>query len=335
GALYAGTAGSKIYRSEDGLRWREAARLGKNPEAVWSHWVRALIEFKGAFFAATEANGVYRSPDGKRWDPIPSFGKSGARGAAVHQGALYLGATGSGRIWKTADGKKWDEVLDLGEGYIASMAVLNGRLYAGISTGATPADVFRSSDGTVWEEVGDISPRTVEAMAEFNKALYAGTLTAPEARIWRTSGRRRSEIAVAEEETLAAGEKEGDFKETQTGYHLYETLKERRAGAARRLEHEWIIPIREEGRATLILRAHQSVDEKKNHFHLSWASGEAKEAPLASRFRSEEQNDYQLIDLGRVSPGPLRITVRSESPPDRPPAALFVDHLFVLMEEED
>jgi hypothetical protein len=188
GSLYAGTARAWLYRSQDGQHWDKVADLKQVGTASYVHWVRFLLEFHGQLYVGIEKGSLYRSADGVTWQPAAKevTAKTGLRGAAVFQGALYLGTTGGGGIWRTTDGLTWEPVFKapphVQRGYVASMAVAGESLFAGID-----GYVFRTMDGHRWEEVGHLSPGTIEAMASFDHALYVGTLIPPQAMLYRAA----------------------------------------------------------------------------------------------------------------------------------------------------
>jgi len=187
GYLYAGTARSRIYRSQDGKQWEAAGILGTGSVAGFQNWVRFLTEFHGELYAGIEAGKLYRSHDGITWtEAAQNVTKSGGlRGVAVFQNAIYVGNTRTGQIWKSEDGSLWNNVFDgtsrrPGK-YVASMAVYRDALYASIN-----GFIFRTTDGVNWEEAGNLSAGTIEAMTAYRGALYAGTTMPPAAWIYRT-----------------------------------------------------------------------------------------------------------------------------------------------------
>jgi hypothetical protein len=185
GRLYAGTGRTSIYRSRDGKEWQKAAELKPMGQSIFSNWIRFLIEFKGGLYAGLEKGPLFRSSNGTDWVPVGRdvTADVGVRGAAVFNGALYVGTAGGGRIWKTNDGINWERVFQspshIHRGYVSSMAVADEALYAGID-----GYVFVSPDGATWREVGHLSPFTIESIALFNGKLFAGTLLPPSAQIY-------------------------------------------------------------------------------------------------------------------------------------------------------
>ena len=183
--LYAGTGRSWIYRSSDGNKWKKVAALKGNVHAVFSHWTRFLIPFKGFLYAGIEQGSLYRSADGVTWTQanLKLADTDGLRGAAIFKGALYVGTTSSGAIWKTVNGQVWDRVFEspyASNLYVSAMAVAGKYLFASVG-----GYVFRTSDGLAWEAVGHLGPYTLEAMAALRGNINVGASTPPTAIVYQ------------------------------------------------------------------------------------------------------------------------------------------------------
>lgn len=177
--LYVGTGRGWIYRSTNGKQWKKVAALKGDVPAMFSHWSRFLIPYKGYLYAGFEEGPLYRSADGLIWTRanLNIGDNNGLRGATLFKGVLYVGTTGDGTIWRTENGHAWSRAFKSPNdtpGYVAAMAVAGDYLFASIG-----GYIFRTADGLGWEEVGHISSTSIESMAGWRGNIYAGISTAP------------------------------------------------------------------------------------------------------------------------------------------------------------
>lgn len=337
GWLYAGTGGARIYRSVDGIQWNEAGILKKVKEPNWPYWVRFLKEFRGKLYAGLEGGGIYLTEDGTTWSEVKlpvtekMKEKAGVRGVAIFKEHLYVGTTGTGEIWRSNDGFHWEEVLsrESGRGYSGAMIVFNDALYVSMN-----GEVLRSSDGLHWEPVGEISPKTVEAMEVFKGYLYAGTDRPPGAQIYRTTGLTPSLIRVPDQDIPVIGKFTGNYKDIQTGYHLYEVLEESLVDGASLLEHRWTISHPGGVYLLLAVRGYHSPNPNGDDFVFSYSTDDKNYTDMFTITRTEEGRSYQFYSLPSLPKGKIYIRVRNTERTKGHTALnkLYLDHLYLLVE---
>jgi choice-of-anchor A domain-containing protein/uncharacterized repeat protein (TIGR01451 family)/TQXA domain-containing protein len=163
GAIYAGTWGGNVYRSDDGgSNW---TNIKANLQAgyIW-----ALILNDGVLFAATE-QGVFKY-DGASWN------EAGLNGIDVHDlaannGQLIAGTWGYGVYVSNDNGLTWNE-MNTGLGYnlvIQSVTVHNNKLYAASYGGG----VFKY-ENNAWTKL-NVGYDFVWSLSSNSNALFAGT----------------------------------------------------------------------------------------------------------------------------------------------------------------
>lgn len=215
GYLYAGstnlTAGARVYRSADGLKWDSVSQPGFGvPHDTAPRAIVDLAVFGGRIYASTGrgdgAAHLWRSSNGATWTPmtVTGFGDPDTKDVtvlAVFDGMLYAGAanknTGA-QIWRSpsGDNNTWTQVAPTNPGSgpaaVTAFATFGGALYATVESNG-PVEVWRSATGSQWEPVvsdgfGDSGVTSSGGMAEFGGYLYVGAgHQMAGAQLWRTN----------------------------------------------------------------------------------------------------------------------------------------------------
>ena len=218
GDLSTGAMQPDVWRSPDGITWREvsaAAPWGQRVlHMVWVHdgalWVmggQTLPQFGGPAEARLY-NDVWRSRDGADWELVLEHAPWSPRGMmggeAVHRGRMWLLGGGTydmpelparryeRDVWSSHDGITWQH--DLIEAPWAArqyheVAVWDGRLFVleGYDGLGNRADVWYSDDGVSWYELVDTpwAPRHAAAVFVHDGALWMVTGNNLTSDVWR------------------------------------------------------------------------------------------------------------------------------------------------------
>jgi hypothetical protein len=186
GHLYMGTeGGGRIFRSGNGLEWKEVAATGHDK-------VYGLIPFKEYLYAGTfdPEPQIWRSSDGQTWKQVGllPFQQKGVTAFGVFNGNLYAG-TAASEIYRSKDGKEWERVVALKNKvqpswslWIRFITIFKGVMFVGLEGG----EMYSSEDGLSWSQVllsldGGTGLR---GAGVFNQELFVGTTNTGE--IWNT-----------------------------------------------------------------------------------------------------------------------------------------------------
>jgi photosystem II stability/assembly factor-like uncharacterized protein len=173
--LYAGTGGSRIFKTSDGGRiWRNASNGFNGGFSVLA--LAADPEAKGTLYAGSRGFGVFKTTNaGDSWTPVNTGLRAAAdvealavdplRPSTVYAVAstdLNYGTGSSGKLFETVDaGTTWHAV---GLTHVKSLAVApqTGTVFAG-----TTGTLFRSTNrGQSWQRVATLAhPRNFVAIA--------------------------------------------------------------------------------------------------------------------------------------------------------------------------
>jgi hypothetical protein len=187
--LYCGSWGEKIWRSKDGVNWKEVVPDGFGDI---NNGIARMVVYNNTLYASTwnwaTGTEIWSTTNGKTWNQVVNAGLSGdpnnggAIASEVFQGHLYWGiccnATGA-QLWRT-DGKTTEALVIDGFGNphniaISSLAAFGGYLYAGAANDWGVVQVWRSVDGTNWTQVyvsDDTILGAVNAMEVYHGQLY-------------------------------------------------------------------------------------------------------------------------------------------------------------------
>ena len=160
GHLFAGASGEVLRSTDNGETWDDGS--GLPPFLVQS----LAVNGDGHIFAGTEGSGVFRSTDnGETWEAINTgMTDSVVWALLVHSdGHLFAGTAGSGVLRSTDNGETWEAVNTglINTDVRALVSSADGRLFAG-----TEGGVFRSTSSTTRVEKISAAIPTVFSLAQ-------------------------------------------------------------------------------------------------------------------------------------------------------------------------
>jgi hypothetical protein len=185
-AIFAGVEGNgRIYRSTDGLHWKEVA-------STHEYTVYGITPFHGDLYAGTNdpKPQIWTSPDGLNWTLAADLPAEdhGVISLGVFKDYLYAG-TAKASIYRSPDGRHWEKAAVLEKvptanftRWVRFLVEFQGKLYTGIEGGK----LYRTQEGTQWTEVAqEVTQSTgIRGAAVFGDGLYVGTTR--NGQVWRS-----------------------------------------------------------------------------------------------------------------------------------------------------
>jgi len=165
--LLAGTYGSGVYLTSDGISWN-FSDSGMTDLQIIS------LTINGEFiFAGSETGGIYRSSDyGGSWTPV----NNGLSNYAIHtlssnDGKIFAG-TSAGICRSTDNGNNWNRISFSPVGnVIYSLESFGDYVFSGTSTGV----YFSSDRGENWQNINAGLSGAVYCLKKIGNEIYAGT----------------------------------------------------------------------------------------------------------------------------------------------------------------
>lgn len=191
--LYAGSWSGKVWRSKDGLTWKNVKinNLGGFDNGITQFSVSEKELYASTWNWMTGTK-IWRTHNGMKWELFVDVGligdtyNGGTISSEVFKGQLYWGIccnyTTGAQLWRT-DGITTEAVVvdgfgDPKNGAVSTLASFGSYLYAGVVNGNGTIQIWRSPNGVNWTQSyvsNDSVIGVVDTMEAYHEYLYLVT----------------------------------------------------------------------------------------------------------------------------------------------------------------